>query len=87
MLRVNAINRQKLLKCLTFNPKSLVFKTVSVPATRHHSALQKESLPADDSDSFSFGVEVFTLPHTVPSHRACHSVTFYLITTFLPLIM
>ena len=31
MLRVNAINRQKLLKCLTFNPKSLVFKTVSVP--------------------------------------------------------
>ena len=37
-----------------------------VPATRHHSALQKESLPADDSDSFSFGVEVFTLPHTVP---------------------
>lgn len=27
---------------------------------------QKESLPADDSDSFSFGVEVFTLPHTVP---------------------
>ena len=33
MLRVNAINRQELLKCLTFNPKSLVFKTVSVPAT------------------------------------------------------
>ena len=32
MLRVNAINRQELLKCLTFNPKSLVFKTVSVPA-------------------------------------------------------
>ena len=31
MLRVNAINRQELLKCLTFNPKSLVFKTVSVP--------------------------------------------------------
>ena len=31
MLRVNAINRQGLLKCLTFNPKSLVFKTVSVP--------------------------------------------------------
>ena len=29
MLRVNAINRQELLKCLTFNPKSLVFKTVS----------------------------------------------------------
>ena len=34
MLRVNAINRQELLKCLTFNPKSLVIKTVSVPATR-----------------------------------------------------
>ena len=33
MLRVNAINRQGLLKCLTFNPKSLVFKTVSVPLT------------------------------------------------------
>ena len=33
MLRVNAINRQGLLKCLTFNPKSLVFKTVSVPVT------------------------------------------------------
>ena len=32
MLRVNAINRQELLKCLTFNPKSLVFKTVSVPS-------------------------------------------------------
>ena len=31
MLRVNAINRQELLKCLTFNPKTLVFKTVSVP--------------------------------------------------------
>ena len=34
MLRVNAINRQGLLKCLTFNPKSLVFKTVSVPCHR-----------------------------------------------------
>ncbi len=33
MLRVNAINRQGLLKCLTFNPKSLVFKTVSVTPT------------------------------------------------------
>ena len=33
MLRVNAINRQELLKCLTFNPKSLVIKTVSVPTT------------------------------------------------------
>ena len=33
MLRVNAINRQELLKCLTFNPKTLVFKTVSVPMT------------------------------------------------------
>ena len=31
MLRVNAINRQELLKRLTFHPKSLVFKTVSVP--------------------------------------------------------
>ena len=31
MLRVNEINRQGLLKCLTFNQKSLVFKTVSVP--------------------------------------------------------
>ena len=31
MLRVNAINRQELLKCLTFNSKSLVIKTVSVP--------------------------------------------------------
>ncbi len=30
MLRVNAINKQELLKCLTFNPKSLVFKTVSL---------------------------------------------------------
>ena len=31
MLRVNAINRQELLKQLTFHPKSLIFKTVSVP--------------------------------------------------------
>ena len=31
MLRVNAINRQELLKQLTFYPKSLIFKTVSVP--------------------------------------------------------
>lgn len=34
MLRVNAINRQGLLKCLTFNPKSLVFKTVSAILNR-----------------------------------------------------
>ena len=32
MLRVNPVNRQELLKRLTFHPKSLVFKTVSVPA-------------------------------------------------------
>ena len=32
MLRVNAINRQELLKHLTFHHKCLVFKTVSVPA-------------------------------------------------------
>ena len=31
MLRVNPVNRQELLKRLTFHPKSLVFKTVSVP--------------------------------------------------------
>ena len=41
MLRVNAINRQGLLKCLTFNPKSLVFKTVSVPATRTNQIMKK----------------------------------------------
>lgn len=33
MLRVNAINRQELLKRLTFHFKSLVFKTVSVTFT------------------------------------------------------
>ena len=33
MLRVNAINRQELLKRLTFHHKCLVFKTVSVPMT------------------------------------------------------
>ena len=36
MLRVNAINRQGLLKCLTFNPKSLVFKTVSAIPANHN---------------------------------------------------
>ena len=30
MLRVNATNRQELLKRITFHSKSLVFKTVSV---------------------------------------------------------
>ena len=39
MLRVNAINRQELLKCLTFNPKSLVFKTVSVPTASFFEAV------------------------------------------------
>ena len=39
MLRVNAINRQGLLKCLTFNPKSLVFKTVSVLLTNSYLAV------------------------------------------------
>jgi hypothetical protein len=34
MLRVNAINRQELLKQLTFHPKSLIFKTVSLTMHR-----------------------------------------------------
>ena len=44
MLRVNAINRQGLLKCLTFNPKSLVFKTVSVPMIQKEQKEQTETL-------------------------------------------
>ena len=46
MLRVNAINRQELLKCLTFNPKSLVIKTVSVPVAHQpaHSLSKKDEL-------------------------------------------
>ena len=45
MLRVNAINRQGLLKCLTFNPKSLVFKTVSVPVTDIQLLQKTQRLP------------------------------------------
>ena len=51
MLRVNAINRQELLKCLTFNPKSLVFKTVSVPVIAvagHDTASAVAAVPAKD---------------------------------------
>ena len=48
MLRVNAINRQELLKCLTFNPKSLVFKTVSVPC--HHNYLDDKQYQSIHTD-------------------------------------
>ena len=48
MLRVNAINRQELLKCLTFNPKSLVIKTVSVPATTNEARSKYRGRGAGD---------------------------------------
>ena len=55
MLRVNPVNRQELLKRLTFHPKSLVFKTVSVPPTTRHS----------DGNSWSSKtiVEIISLSH------------------------
>lgn len=52
MLRVNTINRQGLLKCLTFNPKSLVFKTVSVP-------LIPLTVPLNMLDEGTYNMEIF----------------------------
>jgi len=53
MLRVNAINRQELLKCLTFNPKSLVFKTVSVDCLRYTIKVIETLHKADSLDYFA----------------------------------
>ena len=68
MLRVNATNRQELLKRITFHSKSLVFKTVSVPATTYCLSISVESSFRKKREHFHQRNALLRTPHPLREH-------------------